>query len=466
MTRKNINESSNEHYGPGFDASPTREARRPYLALVPMDTCPLSTPPCARPLPTMKWVAKPDHSLRWPTRRGDLHGAPPTTRSTRLGWQAQEHAPVPNDMAVWQWVHKVCLDLRHAPVLIIDPPTPAIFAPRHWCPVMRVAGQCCCIFRTTNLGSAALMLAATADRFLFEFLQMCSRPGQGRLAVLHLLVDGHTLGCLGVLQCCAQPKFGTLRVAQNIQRLLQLLHPITCLGLLDVRIHKWTQPCVPGVVLWRAALTLLRRLSQLRRHSTPSLTTLLGSCVKPFHWKGTPSLQQTQPSFLLQILVHCPPSTSTALLPSTAAGNDKSWFPRNNNKRDAHTRKQSSVREKWLQPKWLPYIYVPIHEFWAIWEHPPILSQYWQVLHQLLLHHTLVILQKRSLFSAVVIWDADEPYSEKTAYAPKPSFAMFSRSTTLPLYFCIFRSNSAFLRWPMSISVANLPSFCLFVLPE
>ena len=31
---------------------------------------------------------------------------------------------------------------------------------------------------------------------LFEFLQMCSRPGQERLAILHLLVDGHALAAV------------------------------------------------------------------------------------------------------------------------------------------------------------------------------------------------------------------------------------------------------------------------------
>ena len=105
---------------------------------------------------------------------------------------------------------------------------------RHWCPVVGGGGQSCCIFRATNLCSATLMLAATADGF-------CSSSSKCALArdknaILHLLVDGHTLGLLS-------------RRASMLRATRPLPNPIACLGLLDVRIHKWTQPCAPGVVL-------------------------------------------------------------------------------------------------------------------------------------------------------------------------------------------------------------------------
>ena len=47
-----------------------------------------------------------------------------------------------------------------------------------------------------------------------------------------------------------------------------------------------------------------------------------------------------------------------------------------------------------------------------------------------------------SISFAAVIWDADEPCSEKTAWAPESSFTMSPRSTTLPVNFCNFGSNS------------------------
>ena len=41
---------------------------------------------------------------------------------------------------------------------------------------------------------------------------------------------------------------------------------------------------------------------------------------------------------------------------------------------------------------------IPSLEFRAIWEHPPILPESWQILHQLLVHHNLVILQWHRCF--------------------------------------------------------------------
>ena len=85
-----------------------------------------------------------------------------------------------------------------------------------------------------------------------------------------------------------------------------------------------------------------------------------------------------------------------------------------------------------------------ILEFWAIWEHPPSLPGCMLIRRQL---------------AIAVICDADEPCSVNTAYAPVSSFTMSPRSTTPPLYLWNFGSNSAFLRWQMSINVAKW-TFC------
>ena len=75
--------------------------------------------------------------------------------------------------------------------------------------------------------------------------------------------------------------------------------------------------------------------------------------------------------------------------------------------------------------------------------------------------------KKTSTTCAAVIWDADEPFSAKTVWAPESSLTMSPRSTTLPLYFCNLGSSSAFLRWHVSISVAKWTFFLsLFVLRE
>ena len=64
---------------------------------------------------------------------------------------------------------------------------------------------------------------------------------------------------------------------------------------------------------------------------------------------------------------------------------------------------------------------------------------------------------------AAVICDADGPCLVNAAYEPESTFTMPPRSTTRPLYFGNIGSNSEFLRWHMSFSVAKwtlLPSFC------
>ena len=101
------------------------------------------------------------------------------------------------------------------------------------------------------------------------------------------------------------------------------------------------------------------------------------------------------------------------------------------------------------------------------------------------LHNQEVSAQSRrlvmtSLTFEAVICNADEPCSVNTAYEPESSFTMSPRSTTRPLYFWCFASNSAFfkwhifdtsvltphfLKWQMSIKVAKWPVLFLFVLP-
>ena len=71
-----------------------------------------------------------------------------------------------------------------------------------------------------------------------------------------------------------------------------------------------------------------------------------------------------------------------------------------------------------------------------------------------------------SITSAAVIWDADEPCSVKTALALESSFTKSPRSTTLPLNFCNFDSNSAFFEMTDVRQCSKVDFFCVFVLPE
>ena len=65
-------------------------------------------------------------------------------------------------------------------------------------------------------------------------------------------------------------------------------------------------------------------------------------------------------------------------------------------------------------------------------------------------------LEIMSMTFAAVICDADDPCSAKTAYDPESSFTLSPRSTTLPLYFWCWGSNSEFLRWQRSINDAKV----------
>ena len=66
-----------------------------------------------------------------------------------------------------------------------------------------------------------------------------------------------------------------------------------------------------------------------------------------------------------------------------------------------------------------------------------------------------------SMTFAAVICDADDPCSVNTAKDPESSFTISSRSTTRPLYFWCFVSNSAFFKWQMSINELLRPSSLL-----
>ena len=55
-------------------------------------------------------------------------------------------------------------------------------------------------------------------------------------------------------------------------------------------------------------------------------------------------------------------------------------------------------------------------------------------------------LEMISMPFAAVICDADEPCSMSTAQDPESSFTISPRTTTLPLYFWCFVSNSAFFK--------------------
>ena len=72
-------------------------------------------------------------------------------------------------------------------------------------------------------------------------------------------------------------------------------------------------------------------------------------------------------------------------------------------------------------------------EFFITLTHPPFWPEYKRILHLLL--DLRISLEIMSITFAALIWDADDPCSLNTAYAPESSFTMSPRSTTLP---CIF----------------------------
>ena len=68
-----------------------------------------------------------------------------------------------------------------------------------------------------------------------------------------------------------------------------------------------------------------------------------------------------------------------------------------------------------------------------------------------------------SMTFAGVICDAGDPCPANNAYDPESSFTMSPRSTTLPLYFWCWGSNSEFLRWQRSINDAKWTFLHLFL---
>ena len=102
---------------------------------------------------------------------------------------------------------------------------------------------------------------------------------------------------------------------------------------------------------------------------------------------------------------------------------------------------------------------IPSLEFSTICEHLPFLPGCKRILR--LLHpRSFDII---SIIFAAVICDADGPCSVNTACDPESSSTVSPRSTTRPLYFWCFASNSAFFKWQMSISEAEW-TFAPFVL--
>ena len=105
-------------------------------------------------------------------------------------------------------------------------------------------------------------------------------------------------------------------------------------------------------------------------------------------------------------------------------------------------------------------------EFWITLERPPFWLEYKLILHQLLVHHNQVVLQWYPLFLLRSFETQTNPVPWKAHRLQSRPFTMSSRSTTLPLYFWNFGSNSVFLRWHMSVNVGSGLSFGLFVLTE
>ena len=76
--------------------------------------------------------------------------------------------------------------------------------------------------------------------------------------------------------------------------------------------------------------------------------------------------------------------------------------------------------------------------------------------------HNPVVLQWHALPSLLSFETQTEPCSVNTAYEPESSFTMSPRSTTRPLHFWYFGSNSVFLRWEVSINVPKWTFFFSF----
>ena len=97
----------------------------------------------------------------------------------------------------------------------------------------------------------------------------------------------------------------------------------------------------------------------------------------------------------------------------------------------------------------------PILEFSVIWEHPPLLLGYKQILRQLLVLRNQAVWRWYPwslLLSFVMLMILVQWILRKTL---KSSFTISPRRTTRPLYFWCFASNSAFFRWQMSINDAK-----------
>ena len=113
------------------------------------------------------------------------------------------------------------------------------------------------------------------------------------------------------------------------------------------------------------------------------------------------------------------------------------------------------------------HLHIPTEEFWAIWEHPPIVLECKKTLHQLLVRHNPVILQSHPSLLRQSFEMLTSPAQKKLQSLQSRLLQSSPRSTTLPLYFCNSGYNSTFLRWHMSIDVAKWTFLvCLCVLPE
>ena len=97
----------------------------------------------------------------------------------------------------------------------------------------------------------------------------------------------------------------------------------------------------------------------------------------------------------------------------------------------------------------------PIWEFLIICEHLPFSLGYKLILRRLLVHRNLAIWRWYPFTFAAVICEADDPCSVDSAWDPESSFTTSPRSTTRPLYFWCFVSNSAFFEWHVSINEAK-----------
>ena len=101
-------------------------------------------------------------------------------------------------------------------------------------------------------------------------------------------------------------------------------------------------------------------------------------------------------------------------------------------------------------------------EFCAILEHPPVLPECMRIRRQLLVHHSLVAEQWHPLLLRQWLVTQMSLVQYKTAWAPESSFTISPSKHNTSFVLLELCSNSAFLKWQMSINEAKWTLFWFF----